>query len=268
MNTFLKGIFSTKSRQDLRSPLKARPLRVPGQSVDEEIGRLLNEKFHSNAIQAAGMISIAVFEWTHVLLGTAPMPLPVSVVAAVITSYAGLRLIQIRKQIRNLRLGRDGERVFGQFLDDELRPRGYYVLHDLVGGKWNIDHIVVGERGVYTIETKTHSKPKRGPAIVHYDGETISVNGRKPDRDPIAQARAQAAWLRETLARSIGLDVHVQPIVTFPGWFIESPRGNTPEVWVLSGKELPSFIENSRRSLDSRTAKTIRHFLKQMARSD
>src|SRR5690606_8038066 len=28
----------------------------------------------------------------------------------------------------------------------------------------------------------------------------------------IAQARAQATWLRETLSRSIGLDVHVQPL--------------------------------------------------------
>lgn len=268
MTTLLRSIFSDRNRQELRSPLKARPLRVPGQSVDEEIARLLDEKLDSYAITAAGMISIAVFEWTPVLLGIAPMPLPVSVVAAVINGYAGFRLIQVRKQIRNLRLGRDGERVFGQFLDDALRPRGYYVLHDLVGGKWNIDHVVVGERGVYTIETKTRSKPKHGPAIVHYDGQAIWVNGRKLDRDPIAQAKAQAAWLRETLTRSIGLDVHVQPIVTFPGWFIESPRGNTPKVWVLSGKELPSFIENSRRSLDSRTAKTIRHFLKQMARSD
>lgn len=263
----MKNFLFRKSRQEVRSPLKAKPLRLPGQSLDEEIARLLSDKVDSYGIVAAGMIAIAVFEWTHVLLDARPMPLLMSVAAAAVTAYAAFRVLQLRGQIRNLKLGRDGERVFGQFLDDELRRRGYYVLHDLVGGKWNIDHIVIGERGIYTIETKTRSKPKRGPAVVNYNGQTVTVNGRKPDRDPIAQAKAQASWLRETLSRSMGLDVHVQPIVTFPGWFVEPPKNASPDVWVLSGKALPAFIENSRQSLDSQTARTIRHFLKQMVRS-
>jgi len=175
----MKALLKTKSGQETRSPLKAKPLRLPGQSLDEEIQRLLIDKVDSYLVAAGGMVCIAVF----------------------------------------------------------------------------------------TIETKTRSKPKRGRAIVHYDGQTVSVNGRQPDRNPIAQAKARATWLRETLARSIGLDVHVQPIVAFPGWFVEPPANPSRDVWVLSRKEEPSFIENSRQSIDSQTTKTIRLFLKQMARS-
>lgn len=268
MISTVKTLLSRKVREDLRTPLKAKPLRFPGQSLDEEIERLLRDKGESYAIVGAGLAGIFIFEWSHVLLNARPMPVLISTIAAAFIAYAFFRLIQLRGQIRNLRLGRDGERVFGQFLDDELRRRGHYVLHDVVGGKWNVDHIVIGQRGIYTIETKTRSKPRRGRPVVHYDGQVVTVNGRAPDRDPVAQAIAQAAWLRETLSRGVGLDVHVQPIVAFPGWYIESPKNLSPDVWVLSGKELPGFIENSRQSLDGQTVKTIRSFLKQMVRSE
>lgn len=44
--------------------------------------------------------------------------------------------------------------------------------------------------GIFTVETKTFSKPARGNAKVTFDGENILVNGFRPDRDPVTQARA------------------------------------------------------------------------------
>ena len=86
------------------------------------------------------------------------------------------------------------------------------MLHDIVGDGFNIDHVLIGPTGVYTIETKTISKPAKGACEISYDGETICVNGLIPDRDPIVQAKAQANWLQNFLKDSTG-KFKVLPIV-------------------------------------------------------
>jgi hypothetical protein len=50
--------------------------------------------------------------------------------------------------------GAEGEEVVGQILEG-LRERGWFVIHDVSFGRGNIDHIVVGPGGIFTIETKS-----------------------------------------------------------------------------------------------------------------
>jgi len=52
--------------------------------------------------------------------------------------------------------------------------------------------VLIGPAGVFTVETKTRTKP-HGDARVTFRGEALLVAGFEPDRDPIVQARAQAA---------------------------------------------------------------------------
>ncbi|MGD1866748.1 MAG: nuclease-related domain-containing protein [Phormidesmis sp.] len=35
------------------------------------------------------------------------------------------------------------------------------MFHDVVGKNFNIDHVVIGDTGIFTIETKTYRKPMR-----------------------------------------------------------------------------------------------------------
>jgi hypothetical protein len=100
--------------------------------------------------------------------------------------------------------------------------------------------VVVGPTGVFCVETKTRSKPAKGAASVQYDGEKVTVDGFVPERDPVVQAKASAKWLRELLEASTGKRFFVQPIVLFPGWFIEKMPSNA-EVWVLNDKATPTF---------------------------
>jgi hypothetical protein len=85
--------------------------------------------------------------------------------------YFFLRIqnIQIQKDIKKLRLARDGEKAVSEFLD-LFSNEGYRVLHDLVVGDFNIDHIMIGKNGIYTIETKTISKFTKGVQKIYYDG--------------------------------------------------------------------------------------------------
>jgi hypothetical protein len=69
-------------------------------------------------------------------------------------------------------------------------------------------------------------------------------NGFKPERDPVAQVKSQANWLRDTLQKSTGRPFFVQPVVLYPGWFVEQTVKNAP-VWILNEIAALTFIRKS-----------------------
>jgi hypothetical protein len=60
----------------------------------------------------------------------------------------------LRKRIKELRLGRDGEKIVAEQLEC-LRESGAQVFHDVPGDGFNLDHVVISNHGIYAIETKT-----------------------------------------------------------------------------------------------------------------
>ena len=48
-----------------------------------------------------------------------------------------------------------GEEYVGTIIDG-LRPEGWLAIHDAATGRGNIDHILVGPGGLFTVETKSH----------------------------------------------------------------------------------------------------------------
>jgi Nuclease-related domain len=149
----------------------------------------------------------------------------------------------LRSQIIRLKLGRDGEKAVGQFLE-VLRERGCRVFHDLIGDGFNVDHVIIGRTGVYTVETKTISKPS-GDAKVVFDGDRLLVNGRSLGRDPVVRSRAQANWLRDLLTETTGRTYKVKPVIVFPGWYVESSgSGQRDAPWVLQKPYQPLSTTN------------------------
>jgi hypothetical protein len=227
-----------------RSPLKAKPLRNPGQSLDEEIHRILDDKALMWLMSVMFALVMSGMEWWRWYRATPPTPILISVVALVVLAVGVPRLLSLRRQIIRLKLGRDGEKAVGQYLE-ALREKGCRVFHDLVGDGFNVDHVIIGRSGVYTVETKTISKPTGKDAKVVFNGDAILVNGRSLDRDPVVQSKAQANWLRELLAETTGRTYRVKPVIVFPGWYVESSASaNRGAPWVLSPKALPAFIDN------------------------
>jgi hypothetical protein len=224
-----------------RSPLKDKSLRLPGQSTSERLEKLLDERIETPGLWAALCIVLAGLEWWRWYKPIPPQPILYSVVALLAVLYAGWRVWRTRPAIRALRLGIEGERAVGQFFE-RLRAQGYHVLHDVLAQDFNIDHVLIGPAGVITVETKTWSKPRRGDAKIMFDGERLLIQSKAPERDPIAQARAQASWLRRVLAESTGRELPVRAVVVFPGWYVERTPGGPRDVWVLEPKALPAFL--------------------------
>lgn len=229
-----------------RSPLKAKPLRSAGDSIrdlqmDLVFNRLLPWLFVFIALWV-----LAILEWLAVVGHWGRHPGVYTGLAAIATGMGGFQFWRTHRPLEQLRLGREGERVVGEFLD-RLRASGAQVFHDIPGDDFNLDHVVFSTRGFFVIETKTRSKPKRGDARVTLTESSVLVAGWAPDRDPIRQVQAGARWLSNWLEESTGKRFPVKGVVLFPGWFVEpmsSAWRRSPELpWVLAPRGLPKFIE-------------------------
>jgi hypothetical protein len=232
-----------KSKRGKRYPLEHKPLRNPGESLGTDMERVFEEEFLFVMIYAIGMVIFAVDEWIRFFHPLPPHPIPTTIIALLAVGFAVYRFFITREKYRNLRLGYEGEKFVGQYLED-LRSQGCRVFHDVVGKDANIDHVVVGPQGIFVIETKTYNKPSRGKAQVEFDGEKILINGKQPDRDAAIQVKAGIRWLSNLLHETTGHRFPIKGAVVFPGWYVIDHTANTSDVWVMNHVALKSFIEH------------------------
>lgn len=225
---------------DSRSPLTDPPLRNPGQSVEEEMERIFDDEIDSDLVVAAFAVMFAAIEWLRWWLSWPYQPVAMTVAAGAAVLYATLRIRRSRRKLRALKLGRDGEKAVGQYLD-LLRRDGYRIFHDVIADGFNIDHVIISPRGVFAVETKTRSKPAGRKAVVEVKGDALVVDGHAPDRNPLQQVKGNADWLRVTLKESTGKEFPVRGVVLFPGWWVDG-RPSDRSLWVLNPRALKDFL--------------------------
>jgi hypothetical protein len=222
-------------------PLKAKILRRPGQSLQREMDRLLEDRLLPVVMFTAMMGMATVSEWLRWFSNSPPHPYFFTVLTLPMIVYSVYLYVSMRKRLERLCLGRDGERVVGQLLND-LRGQGCLVFHDLLGDGFNIDHVVLSPHGLFMIETKTYSKPAHGTPEAHYDGEHLLINGREHDRSAVQQVQALRRWLQEQLLETTGKRFPVRGVVLLPEWFVRWTSKEKSEVWVLNPKQLAGFV--------------------------
>ena len=89
-------------------------------------------------------------------------------------------------------------------------PSDYHVFHDVACGEaGGIDHVVVGPKGLFVIETKCWA------GKVTVSGGEILVNGTTPSRPPIPQVRTSAHALARFLEQKVDPVPACVPIVCF-----------------------------------------------------
>lgn len=255
---------------ETRSPLKDKPLRNPGQSVREHRFDLFYERLLGPGLVVFLLFFWAINDWIRYWFPSPPKPWISTFFFGVAIVYAAWQFGRTWPRLRALRQAEDGEKAVGQLLEG-LRASGYMVFHDLVGADFNVDHVIIGPAGVFTIETKTWNKPGKGSPKITFDGETLLAAGQEPDRNPVIQAKAQASWLQRLLAESTGKALPVRPVVLFPGWYIEDSRASRKDLWVLEPKALSAFLANEPSVVSSEDAKLasfhLSRFIREQERS-
>jgi hypothetical protein len=246
------------------SPLKSRPLRNPGESLDKEIETWVGETAMGYYMAAASLCFLALMEWLGYLSHSPRRPILFTVLAGIALLAFIVRFSQIRHRVKRLKLGRDGERCVGQFLE-RLREDDAQIFHDVPAEGFNLDHVIVSPNGIYIVETKTRSKPY-ADARVEVSGDQLRVAGRLLDRDPMVQVSSAARWLENMLKESTGRNFNARPVVVFPGWFVEQtePRG---QVWVMEPKMLPAFIKRTGQQLVMSDVKLVAFHLSRYIRT-
>jgi hypothetical protein len=246
------AIGPTRLYMKRRSPIQEAPLRLPGDSLREQLVELaFNDLLPS--LMAATLLSVmALIEWQASIHHWSRHPVLYGAVALVAIAVCIWRFRLARPRIRDLKLGRDGEISVAALLDD-LRAFGARVYHDIPLEVGNVDHVVLSTRGFYAIETKTRSKPTGRRAEISFQGDHISVDGFKPDRDPLDQVQRNAQRLQGLLARKARKQFEIKGVVLFPGWWVHPMdaawlNGNRP--WVLNPRALRKWIAAANESID------------------
>lgn len=244
------------------SPIKHPPPRVAGQSLDEELNRILDEDVTPWLVMIAVVAMLAVMEWLRWALSFQPHPVLTSIGALLVIIFCVFKAMSFRRRIHAVKLGRDGEREVGAMLD-ELRSEGCTVIHDVIGDNFNLDHVVLSTHGIFTVETKVVSKPAGKPRIT-YDGRQVLVDGSGDHTAAVDQALAEAAWLRQLCISLTGKTYAVQPVVVFPGWWIENAKAPRQcPAWVLNPKALGKFITATTPTIPEAEVRALVHHLRQ-----
>jgi len=131
--------------------------------------------------------------------------------------------------------GAIGEIEVGQVLD---AVSGWTALHAVPVGTAgsDIDHVIVGPGGVFTINTKNHSGKK-----IWVAGSRLLVNGHKQDhiRNSLHEARRAA----KLLSASVGFPVTVTPVVVVVRPASLTVRSSkTESVTVLDSRRLARWL--------------------------
>lgn len=226
-----------------RSPLdRSMPLRAAGDSITNEIDKIKGDKLLEPFLITAMTFVMASMEWLRYFTNSKPSPYIFTAIFVLAIAYLFYKIPKLKTEVNQLKLGRDGERTVAHYLE-ELRVYGFTIFHDVPSGDANVDHIIIGTKGIFTIETKTMQKPLRGDCKVSVKNGFIYANGNRLPRNPLTQAKAQANWLKNFLVESKFEVKKVWPVVAFPGWFVEPFDWKVENAWVIEPKLLQSKIE-------------------------
>ena len=125
--------------------------------------------------------------------------------------------------------GATGEEHVGAILD-ALAPQGWRVVHDIDTGRGNVDHVVVGPGGVFTIETKSHAG-------------RIEVD--RIDASMWRQAYAQAKWVEQAIGAK------TTPLLVFSRAYLSRLVARRRGVTVLPARMLSGHLLRRRPALST-----------------
>ena len=182
--------------------------------------------------------------------------------------FSTYKIFKLRNARKNMRLGYQDELEVARQLEPLARD-GFHVHHGFSAQTFSIDHVVVGPKGVFSIETKSHpraaSKNRLEDATVEYDGRMLFFP-KDEDLKTVDQAQQQACWLSEWLSKAIGEEIAARAIVALPGWFVK--RTSAEGIPVVNPQQFASLFKHIKpRPLPDSMIMRINHQLNQKYRN-
>ncbi|WP_194894176.1 nuclease-related domain-containing protein [Catenulispora pinisilvae] len=141
------------------------------------------------------------------------------------------KLLGIRTEATSWEVGAAGERRVGDRLD-RLKAHGWSVLHSIpLKSGADIDHVIIGPGGVFTINTKHHPG-----ARVTVNGDFVRVNGQL--NHYVRNSRHEASAAAKRLTSACRSPVGVTGVLAFVGVQSLSVKEPLVDVLVVPGERL------------------------------
>jgi Nuclease-related domain len=148
----------------------------------------------------------------------------------------------LAQNARSWYLGALGEIVVAEKL--ERLGEGWHVINAVpVGaGGSDIDHVVIGPTGVFTLNTKAHANKKVWAA-----GRALHINGFK--QDYIRNSKFEAERASKLLTSAVGRPIDVTPLIVMVGVSELNYGVKRPEVDVVTSRGIVRNLRRRRRIL-------------------
>jgi hypothetical protein len=187
----------------------------------------------------------------------ATLGIPVSLLVFVGIIYwikaMGAKADAYADRVLDARHGAVAEEAVGN-LQGEL-PAGYFVVHDFVSKRGNIDHIVISTKGILTVETKSH----RG--VVTCEGALLQRDEKPFEKDFIRQALVQAIYIQDIIARQNISAPKPQPVIVFANANVQV-RQQVRGVEVIRRRYFPAYLKRLPNRISAGDAEKIFEVLK------
>lgn len=222
--------------------------RSPGQSICQTIaGYDIQCRIHTIYLVSLPLVLCAVYGITY-LAGPATGSL--WEIFWIISNIAFLVLICLLRLIRSVRLRRrarlayQGKQLSARALEP-LLDQGHLIFHDFIIDQIHIDHLIIGPKGVFCIQTQTPPATLSGS---RHAVSTVTYNGRAlffpkgEDYLPIAQANRHAEWISAWLSQSLEEPIAARAILAMPGWVVK--RTSADGIPVVNPNQFASLFKH------------------------
>jgi hypothetical protein len=130
--------------------------------------------------------------------------------------YATYRLVNTVIARRQVKFVRDANIAIGHQLQ-QLTTDGTRVFHDVATTAGVIDHVVVGQNGLYAINVVARRSGKRGQ--VKMDGNALQFSNSKIEC-AVVDIAAKNTRLAKDFRELVGHTLRVRSVIALPGWEI------------------------------------------------
>lgn len=139
-------------------------------------------------------------------------------VLSVAACFAAWRLIKKVVWRQQLRLHRDANVAIGHQLR-QIAPGTSRVYHEVATGAGVVDHVVVGQSGIYAVNVVPR-RPARDGSVQLVENELhFSTTERTQS---IVETAAKTSRLEREFRKLLGHKVRVRSVIAVPGWEVES----------------------------------------------
>jgi len=181
--------------------------------IDGRVKRMHEIAIVSLGLTAMAIVSLKIYRWAEA---------------------TGIKAEKYSDRAIGWKQGAEAEEGVGGLL--EALPKNYFVMNDFVTKKGTIDYIVVGPKGILTIETRSHK------GVVTQTGEKLLRDGDPFEEDLIKQAWAKSYCVRDLLAEKGVCTLSPRPVIVFTDADVQV-KERVRRVQIIGIKDLHDFLE-------------------------